>query len=106
MVNVMRDCVGGCWQSVLTSHHCREAESNLVFTLSAITAFSFAHHIPSPLLLVMCFTCPSPTPGLALHRTASAQIGSTAPPLATLAPQNVLVVYIISVCCVARLGTC
>ena len=28
------------------------------------------------------------------------------PPLATLAPQHVLVVYIISVCCVADLGTC
>ena len=39
------------------------------------------------------------------RRTAGAQIGSTAPPLATLAPQNALVVYIISVCCVARLGT-
>ena len=98
-------CVG-CWLSKLTSPHCREVESNLLYTLSAITAFSFAHHIPSPLLLVMCFTCPNPTPGLALHRTASAQIGSTAPPLATLAPQNALVVYIISVCCVACLGTC
>ena len=108
-MNVTRECMCGCWPSMLTSHHCREVESNLVtnlFTLSAITAFSFAHHIPSPLLLVMCFTCPNPTPGLALHRTASAQIGSTAPPLATLAPQNTLVVYIISVCCVARLGTC
>ena len=57
---------------------------------------------PLSLLLVMCFMCPNPTPGLALHRTASAQIGSTAPPHATLAPQIALVVYIISVCCVAR----
>ena len=38
---------------MLRSHHCREVESNLVFTLSAITAFSFAHHVPSPLLLVV-----------------------------------------------------
>ena len=83
----MRKCV---WVlAVLTSHHSREVKSNLLYTLSAITAFSFAHHIR-----------------LALHRTASAQIGSTAPPLATLAPQNALVVYIISVCCVAHLGTC
>ena len=61
MVNVTRECVCVCWLSMLTSHHCREVESNLVFTLSAITAFSFVHHIPSPLLLVMCFTCPNPT---------------------------------------------
>ena len=80
----------GCWPSMLTPHHCREVESNLLYTLSAITASSFAHHILSPLLLVMCFTCPNPTPGLVLHRTASAQIGGTAPPLATLAPQMLL----------------
>ena len=98
--------MGGCWLSMLTSHHCREVESNLLYTLSVITAFSFAHPIPSPLFLAMCFTSPNPAPGLALHRTVSAQIGSTAPPLATLVPQNAVVVYIISVCYVARLGTC
>ena len=87
MVNVTRECVGGCWLSMLTFHHCREVESNLLYTLSAITAVSFAHHIPSPLLLVMCFMCPNPKPGLTFHRTARAQIGSTASPLATLAPQ-------------------
>ena len=57
---------------------------------------------PHPLSLVagyMCFTCPNPTPALTLHRTACAEIGSTA-------PSNVLLVYIISVCCVADLGTC
>ena len=35
----MRECGCGCWLSVLTSHHSTEVESNLVFTLSAVTAF-------------------------------------------------------------------
>ena len=102
----MREWGWGCWLSVLPSHHSTEVESNLVVVLFAITAFFFAHHTPSLLLLVICFTCPNPTPALPLHRTACAKIGSTAPSLATLAPQHVLVVYIISVCCVADLGTC
>ena len=38
-------------------------------------------------LAVNAHMCPNPTPGLDLHRTASAQIGSTAPPFAALAPQ-------------------
>ena len=88
----------GCWLSVLTSDH-STVDDNLVMAL-------FARHIPSPLLLVMCFTCANPTPALPLHRQLVLRLEALPPPLATLAPQHVLVVYIISVCCVADLGTC
>ena len=77
--------------SALTSHHTTEVDSNLVMALFAITANLFARHIPSILLLVMCFTCPNPIAALPLHRTACAKIGSTAPPLATLAPSKCFV---------------
>ena len=102
----MRECVWGCWLSVLTSHHSTEADNNLAMALFAITAFLFARHIPSPLLLVMCFTCPNPTPALPFTEQLVLRLEALPPPLATLAPQHVLIVYIISVCCVADLGTC
>ena len=106
VVNVTRECVCRCWLSMLTSHHCREFRSNLAIV-------HLIHH--------NCFlTCPlhplSIVAGYVFHVSQSytrtspsqnscAQIGSTAPPLATLAPQSALVVYIINVCSVTRLGT-
>ena len=41
----MRECVCGCWLSVLTSHQYRSLEQ-LAMALFSITAFLFACHVP------------------------------------------------------------